>query len=1184
MSNFVHLHVHTEYSLLDGMARLDDLLNKTKEMGQPALAVTDHGVMYAILEFYNRAKAADIKPIIGCEIYVAPRLMHQKEPKLDSKPHHLILLAKNNEGYNNLTRIATVAQLEGFYYRPRVDKPFLRDNSEGLIALSACASGEIPRLIANGQLEQAQEVTDWYNETFGPGNFFLELQRHEGIPALEEINRHLIDMARTKDIPLIATNDVHYINKEHARVQEILLCIQTNSTIHDPKRMRMGSDTFYLRSTEEMVQLFADYPSEAIENSLRIAEMCNVNLEPQGYHLPGFEVAAGYNAQTYLAELCQEGLRKRYDTITPELKQRLAHELDIIHTMGFDTYFLIVWDLVQFAKDSGIMVGPGRGSAAGSLVSYCLGITELDPLVHGLIFERFLNPGRVTMPDIDMDFPDNRRSELIEYAMHKYGEDRLAQIVTFGTMGARAAIRDAGRALELPLGEVDRVAKLIPSGPKVKIKDGLKSVPELRQMYDEADYIQELIDTAMQLEGIARHASTHAAGVVIADKPLINYTPLQRPTKGTEGGAPVTQYEMGRLEQIGLLKIDFLGLSTLTIIQKALDNIEAVRGIELRPEDIPLHDPAIYDLLSTGEVTGIFQVESSGMRHVLTSLKPTEFEDIVAVLSLYRPGPMQFIDDYVARKHGEETVEYIHPSLETILKETYGIIVYQEQIIRILTDIAGYSSSDADLMRRAVGKKKEKEIQKHRDIFINGCIEHGGIEREKATEIFAAIEFFANYGFNKAHSASYAVLTCQTAFLKAKYPVEYMAAMLSVERNNTEKIAFYVSEARRLGIEVLSPDIGCSGLDFTIEDVTTSACATAEENDQRSPTDRPSAIRFGLAAIKNVGEGPVQTILEARDHGGPFKDLDDFCERVDLRQLNRRVLESLIKAGAMDAFGRREQLLEVIDRMMEKSAEKHVNTQQYNMFDMDAFLKSEANISLCDSLPDVEEIPQKQLLLWEKELIGLYISGHPLQHASTALAQVVTAYCGEIGEDRAGQKVTIGGIVTSVRTILTRTEKQMAFVQLEDLQGAVEIIVFPRLFEETRDKWQEDKILAVTGTIDYKDGVSKILADSVQDRLIIGKAVADEGENVASLPTYSQKQIQMQILMNRTGNEARDIQCLQHIHELLEQFPGEDPYTLAIVGEGKKVRLDFPNAKTRVCPELQQAIQKILGAGSVQIT
>ncbi len=1167
MADFVHLHVHTEYSLLDGLGRLNDLISEAKALNQPALAVTDHGVMYAALEFYNRAKKAGIKPIVGCEVYVAPRRLYQKEAKIDASPAHLVLLAKNNVGYHNLLQLVTKAQLEGFYYRPRVDKELLETYKDGLIAMSACASGEIPRLIQRDQLEKARRATAWYQKTFGAGNFFLELQRHEGMPELEGINRHLAAIGREQDIPLVATNDVHYVRREHARTQEILLCIQTNTTIRDPKHMAMGGDSFYMRSGEEMARLFAEYP-EALENTVRIADMCSVSLEPEGYHLPIFDVPDGHTAQTYLAELCQEGLRRRFkDKITPDIEQRLAYELDVIHNMGFDTYFLIVWDLIRFAKSSGILCGPGRGSAAGSLVSYCLAITELNPLDHGLMFERFLNPGRVTMPDIDMDFPDDRRDELIKYTINKYSADKVAQIVTFGTMGARAAVRDAGRALDLPLGEVDRLAKLIPFGPKVTLQDALDGVPEFKQAYDESEYIKELIDTALQLEGVARHASTHAAGVVIADAPLVNYAPLQRPTKSDKAdeSAPVTQYEMGTLEQIGLLKMDFLGLSTLTIIQKALDNVAAIHGIKLTPEDIPMDDPAIYELLGTGEVTGVFQVESTGFRRVLTSMKPTGFDDIVAVGALYRPGPMQFIDKYVARKHGEEPTEYIHPKLEPILKETYGIIVYQEQIIRILTDLAGYSGGDADLMRRAVGKKKQAEILKHRERFIRGVAEHSGIEQEKGEEIFAAIEFFANYGFNKSHSACYALVTCYTAYLKAHYPVEYMAAMLTVERHNTDKVATCIAECRRLSIAVVRPDVSCSGLDFTIE----------QEGEAYD-------IRFGLGAIKNVGEGPVQTILEAREQGGAFADLDDFCTRVDLRQLNRRVLESLIKAGAFDGFGRREQLLEMIDRMVEFSTEKHADTRQISMFDMAAFQNSAAHVVLSESLPDIEPLPKKQLLLWEKELIGLYVSDHPLQHVSTALAQSVSASCADINEDAAGQKVTVGGIITSVRTILTKTEKTMAFVQLEDLQGSIEVIVFPRLFDDTRAMWAEDKIVLVSGTIDCKGGGdAKLLADSVRDSIVTGRPVLEPEEETT--PPESSRAVHLEITLKRTHDDEGDVRRLGHVHDVLCSYPGSDTFSVLVVSDTARVRLDFPGTGTRYCPELNQALQKLLGAGTLQV-
>jgi DNA polymerase III subunit alpha len=1168
MSDFVHLHVHTEYSLLDGLGRLNDLIAEAKALNQPALAVTDHGVMYAALEFYNRAKKAGIKPIVGCEVYVAPRRLFQKEPKIDVSPYHLVLLAKNNVGYHNLLKLVTAAQLEGFYYRPRVDKELLEAHKEGLIALSACASGEVPRLIQQDQPEKARHAAAWYKRTFGADGFFLELQRHEGMPMLEGVNRQLATIGREQDIPMVATNDVHYVRREHARTQEILLCIQTNTTIRDPKHMTMGGDSFYMRSSEEMARLFAEYP-ESLENTVRIADMCSVSLESKGYHLPIFEVPGGHTSQAYLAELCKEGLRRRFhDKVTPELEQRLDYELDVIHTMGFDTYFLIVWDLIRFAKSSGILCGPGRGSAAGSLVSYCLAITELNPLQHGLIFERFLNPGRVSMPDIDMDFPDDRRDELIKYAINKYSADKVAQIVTFGTMGARAAVRDAGRALDLPLGEVDKLAKLIPFGPKVTLQDALDGVPDFKQAYDESEYVKELIDTALQLEGVARHASTHAAGVVIADAPLVNYAPLQRPTKGDKAdeSAPVTQYEMGTLEQIGLLKMDFLGLSTLTIIQKAFDNIAAIHGVKLTPEDIPMDDPAIYELLGTGEVTGLFQVESAGMRRLLTSLKPTEFDDIVAVGALYRPGPMQFIDKYVARKHGEEPVEYIHPKLEPILKETYGIIVYQEQIIRLLTDLAGYSGADADLMRRAVGKKKQEEILKHRERFIQGVAEHSGIERDKGEEIFAAIEFFANYGFNKSHAACYALVTCYTAYLKAHYPVEYKAAMLTVERHNTDKVAGCIAECRRLSIPVVRPDVSCSGLDFTIE-----------------KEGEGAAIRFGLGAIKNVGEGPVQTILEARGQGAPFSDLDDFASRVDLRQLNRRVIESLIKAGAFDSFGRREQLLEMIDRMIEFSAEKHADTKQISMFEMAAFQNSGAHVVLSQSLPNAEPVPMKQLLMWEKELIGLYVSDHPLQHVSTALANAISASCADVNEDAAGQKVTVGGIITSVRTILTKTEKTMAFVQLEDLQGSIEVIVFPRLFEETRGLWQEDKIVLVSGTIDCKGGGdAKLLADSVRDSVLTSRHVAEA--EVGIDPPTPPGAVHLRIVLKRTRDDEGDIRRLGHAHDVLRSYPGSDTYSFLVVNDTTRVQLDFPNASTRYCPELNQALQRLLGAGNVQVS
>jgi len=1158
MRPFVHLHVHSEYSLLDGLGRVEDLVARAKELGMPALALTDHGVMYGAIEFYRAAKKRRVKPIIGIEMYISPRGMQQRDSKKDRKSHHITLLAKDSCGYHNLLQIATAAELEGFYYKPRVDKNYLAEHAEGLIALSGCGSGEIPRLILNGQLDKARQVAAWYRDAFGRDNFYLELQRHEGIPESKKVSEGLIALSNEMGIPLVATNDVHYVRPEEAKAQEILLCIQTNTTINDPKRMTMGDESFYLKSGEEMAALFSDVP-QAVENSLLIAEECNLDLERTGYHLPVFEVPEGYDAESYLRHLCQQGLRDRYAVVTPEIEARLQHELGIIHQMGFDTYFLIVWDLVRHARDQDIWWNV-RGSVAGSIVAYTMGITNLDPLRHGLIFERFLNPGRVTMPDIDLDFPDERRDKMIKYTVAKYGQDMVAQIITFGTMGARAAIRDAGRALDIPLPEVDAVAKLIPFGPKVKLQDGLDKVAELRDLYENKDYIKELIDTAKSLEGVARHASTHAAGVVIADAPIINYTPLHRPTRGEEGSIVVTQYPMEILEDIGLLKIDFLGLSTLTIMRQAVDLIRQNHGLQLDLNTIPTDAPVIFELLSSGDVTGVFQVESAGMRRVLTDMQPTSFEDIVAVLALYRPGPMQFIPDYIARKHGREEVVYIHPKLEPILKDTYAIIVYQEQIIRTLTELAGYSAADADLMRRAVGKKKEKELLKHRKTFIEGAVRHGGIEADKAREIFDAIEYFSNYGFNRAHAVSYAVITCQTAWLKAKYPVEYMAALLSVERHNTDKVGQFIAECRRMEIEILPPDVNRSGLDFTIE---------ADGKGSR-------AIQFGLGAVKNVGEGPVEVILAAREQGGPFNDIEDFCRRVDLRQVNRRALECLIKVGAFDAFGRRSQLLAIIDPMMALSQSTHQaqDVGQLSMFDASSGFSQVMGSSI--PLPDVLEMPRKEMLAWEKELVGFYVSEHPLQQVAASLEGTVTAFCSQIDEEMAGQKVTIAGVVIWVRPHITKKGDPMAFVQLEDLQGSMEIIVFPSIYEKTRELWLEDRILVVKGRVDTKGRGVKVICESVQDYLLISRPVDEE--------KYSpHKPRLIHVTITRTGEQEQDSERLGKVHNLLRSYEGDDRFSLYLVSDGRRVQLDFPNATTSYCPALEEALAGMLGAGAIRV-
>ncbi|MGC9334970.1 MAG: DNA polymerase III subunit alpha, partial [Anaerolineae bacterium] len=901
MADFVHLHVHSDFSLLDGLAKVKDLAQAAAEMGMPALALTDHGVMFGTLHFYHAAKEEGIKPIVGCEIYISPRRMYQKEAQRDARSSHLVLLAENEAGYHNLMQIATAAQLEGFYYKPRIDREYLAEHAEGLIALSACGSGEIPRLLQSNRPTRARKAAEWYRDVFGRDSFFLELQEHD-IPEMGPVNQALVQMGREMGIGLVATNDSHYVRRDQAYAHQVLLCIQTGKTINDPSRMQMNNDTYYLRTPAEMEQLFGHVP-DALRNTLVIAERCTLDLDPTGFHLPNIEVPAGYTEQSYLRHLTETGLRRLYGDAfqTERVQSRMEYELGIIHEMGFEVYFLIVWDLCQFARQQDIWWNV-RGSAAGSIVAYGLGITNLDPLEHDLIFERFLNPGRVTMPDIDLDYPDDRRGEMIDYTVRKYGADKVAQIITFGTLGAKAAIRDVGRALDIPLGEVDKVARLVPAGPGVKLDAALAQVADLRQLYDGLDYVHKLIDTARDVEGVSRHASTHAAGVVVTDKPLVGYTPLHRPTRGAEEGLPVTQYTMDVLEDTGLLKIDFLGLSTLTILRKAVDLIEERHNVSYTQDNIPLDDPKTYQLLSSGDVTGIFQVESSGMRRVLTAMRPTEFEHIVAVLALYRPGPMEFIDDYITGLRGVKEPTYVHPALEPILGETFGICVYQEQIIRILTDLAGYTPGDADLVRKAVGKKIHGELVRHRESFVHGAAEQSGMDAEAAHQIFDAFEYFARYGFNKAHASDYAIITVQTAFLKAHYPVEYMTALLTVEQGNVEKVGPLIPEVRRLGIEVLPPNINYSGMAFTIED-------------QPEGMEGP-AIRYGLGAIKNVGEGPVSVIIAARDCGGPFQDVDDFCQRVDLHQVNRRALEALIKAGALSPFGTRAQLLAVMDRMV----------------------------------------------------------------------------------------------------------------------------------------------------------------------------------------------------------------------------------------------------------------------------
>jgi len=1083
--SFVHLHVHSEYSLLDGFSNLKQLVKRVKEMGMPAVALTDHGTMFGVVEFYNQAVAAGIKPIIGVEAYLAARSMKERDPQLDKKSTHILLLAENQTGYQNLLKLVSAAQCEGFYYYPRIDHELLAQYSEGLICTSGCMSAEVPRLIIEGQVEEARRRLDWYYEVFGPQRFFLELQQHD-INEMETINRNLLTLGKRYQAQFVATNDVHYIEKEDWRLQDILLAIQTGSVLSDPNRMRMTDPSYYLRSPAEMSALFAEIP-QALQNTLLIAERCNVDLSFKGYHLPVFEVPEGYTPQSYLRELCEQGLQKRYGNraADPAIRQRLEYELDVIHQMGFDTYFLIVWDLCRYARQRGIWYN-ARGSAAGSIVAYCLEITLVDPLEHGLIFERFLNPSRISMPDIDLDFRDDRRVEMMEYATHKYGEEKVAQIITFGTLGARAAIRDVGRVMDIPLNEVDRVAKLIPNipGKPVTIRQALEEVPDLKQIYDSTPYLKELIDTASQMEGVVRNAGTHAAGVVIADRPIVEYIPIHRPTGATSEENPVkivTQFEMSILESLGLLKVDFLGLATLTIMARACDLIRQRHGVDLNLYNIPIDDAATYELLGRGETAGVFQVEGSGMRRYLMQMKPKNLSHVIAMVALFRPGPMDFIPSYIRRMHGEEPVVYRHPALEPIFRETYGFPVYQEQLMFAVMQLAGYTAAEADDLRKAISKKLKDKLLKHREKFIAGATRNG-IPEETAGAIFDDWEEFARYGFNKAHAADYGVIAVQTAYLKAHYPVEYMTALLSVSASETEKVALYVADARRMGIAVEPPDINVSGWDFTIED---------------DPASGKSKIRFGLGAVKNVGHGPVEAILKGRSEQ-PFADLNDFARRVDLRQVGRRALESLIRVGAFDRFASRCALLEAIENLMATSAAhfRAVENGQLTLFG------AHTGVSEFIALPkSVREVTRKEMLNWEKELIGLYVSDHPLNPVMDVLSQAVTHYSAQLGEASPQEKVRVAGMITQIRPYQTKSGKAMAFVTLEDIQGSIELVIFPNTWQKVKSSIELERIILVEGKPAGDAGEAKVLVDQVFTDLQVVTPLTSQTPPLAGLET-----------------------------------------------------------------------------------
>ncbi len=1127
MSNdFVHLHTHSEYSLLDGLGRIDDLVSEAARLGHAALALTDHGAMHGVIEFYRACRNAEIKPIIGVEAYQTlwQRPMGGRDPQLDRDNYHLLLLARNMTGYRNILKIVSRSNTDGFYYKPRVDHEFLAAHAEGILCTTGCLGAEVPSLLSQGKEREAYERLGWYADVFGKENFFIEVQEHN-ISELQQVNRTLIPWAEKVGLDLLVTNDVHYVSESDASPHEVLLCVQTNARMNDEKRMRLSDQSYFLKSRQQMEDTFRpllDLPASAFDNTLLVAEKCDVDLEDDEYHLPEMEIPEGFSYETYLRHLTDQGLQRLYGDRAgdDEIQERKERELRIIHEMGFDVYFLIVADLCDFARSRDIWWNV-RGSGAGSLVAYCTGITSLDPIHNNLIFERFLNPGRVTMPDFDLDYPDDQREEMIRYTVEKYGADQVAQIATFGRMKARAAIRDVGRAQDISLDDVDRIAKMIPAMPgnpatiqDVLTEDNEFYDPELKELYRRDGWERSLLDTSMQLEGVARHAGIHAAAVIVADKDLTNYTPLMRGSRGaiTE---TITQFEFPILESLGLLKIDFLGLSTLTVMREACRLIKEHHGIEYGLDSIPIEGPEAepaFRLLSSGEVSGVFQVESPGMRRVLTEMKPTDFEHIIATISLYRPGPMEYIPNYVKRMHGEEEMEVKHPALKPILAETYGIIVYQEQIIQILNQLAGYTPGEADLVRQAVSKKDASKIEYHKALFIGGC-DKNGISASVAQAIYADIEFFARYGFNKAHAADYAVITVQTAYLKAKYPVEYMAALLLVERDKTEKVINFIHECRRMGIHVLPPDVNYSGLDFAIQELPADAERETVPKDPtlayEFPVNQGSAIRFGMAAVKNVGVGPVQAVLDARAEGGPFTNLEDLCDRVDLRQVNKRSLECLIKVGAFDRFGRqlergkgqlRRQLLDVIDQCIARSAATHSAREsgQLSMFDLFAGADGEPQPEQFPiRLPDNSAAAQtktsdRERFQWEKELLGVYVSSHPVQQLNVDLGRFTTCPCPELNERYDGKNVSLVGMLASIRTTVTKKGDKMAFVQLEDMQGQCEAVLFPEVYEKYKEDLQEERVVHVKGKAQTRGARTSVLVDSLHTSIEFGQAKADE--------------------------------------------------------------------------------------------
>ena len=1156
--DFVHLHVHTEYSLLDGFSRVKNLVSRAKELNMSAVAITDHGCMFGAIDFFKVAKKEGIKPIIGCEVYTAPRSMRDKDPNYDKSQGHLILLAKDTEGYQNLIKLVSKAYVQGFYYKPRVDIDEIRKHSKGIIALSACLAGDVSQALMNRNYDKAKNIALKYKEIFGKDNYYIEIQDHN-LPEQKEVNRELIRLSKEIDVGLVATNDVHYVRKEDSKIHDILMCIQMGKTVNDPTRMRFGSDEFYLKSREEMETVFPEV-QEALDNTVKIADMCNVEFDFNTIHLPKYDVPDGYTPREYLRMLCFKGLEERYKNPSPEITDRLEYELGVIEKMGYVEYFLITWDFINFARENNIMVGPGRGSAAGSIVSYTLYITDIDPIKYSLLFERFLNPERISMPDIDIDFCYERREEVIDYVKRKYGEDHVAQIITFGTMGAKAAIRDVGRVLDISYNKVDNIAKEIPFALGMTIDKALDTNPNLRKLYEEDNETKEIIDVSRKIEGMLRHASTHAAGVVISKKPIDEYVPLYK-----HQDAITTQFTMTTLEELGLLKMDFLGLRTLTVIRDALDLIEKNHNIKLNFSAMEYDDPKVYELLSSGNTLGVFQLESGGMRSFMKQLKPDNFEDIVAGISLYRPGPMDSIPNYINNKNNPGHVEYLHEKLKPIMEVTYGCLVYQEQVMQVVRDLGGYSYGRSDLVRRAMGKKKMDVMEKERQYFIHGkfddngeleiagCVRNG-VPEEIGNKIFDDMIDFAKYAFNKSHAAAYGVLAYQTAYLKAHYPVEFMAALITSVMGNTDKVVEYIRECNNLKIDILKPDINKSFTKFSVEG---------------------KSIRFGLAAVKNVGVNVLNNIIAERENGGEFKDFNEFCKRLDSKDSNKRIIESLIKCGAFDEMGNnRASLLLGYEKLLESIAldRKKNLVGQVSLFDgfeMDASINND--IQNMYKLPQVKELEEKEKLYLEKEVLGMYVSGHPLSQYKDKLKKNTTinnADLNDIKEDYVSylnlneKEVTMGGIVINKTIRTTKRNDLMAIIELEDLYGVIEVIVFPQVLQKYNTIIQEDKIIYIKGRLSIKED---------ENAKLIAREIIDMNESI------NQEKPTLYLKINSIENKD----LVNDLISVVTKYKGDND--IYIYAENIKQMYKWNHIKVNINENLINELQNILPRTSIKV-